>query len=264
MSRVEQAMARQNASGGTKAFYQPNYVPQYSARQGRAHHREAMMQLNSRAVQQRRNMQSAQNYVQAQQAQAPAASVQLDGAERLQQVNTRCERYGDGCFNATCFGNGEAYVEPPQSCSNPCAGGSQGGRGARASHLDRQYGKLPALARPESIPRQNITRHDKRDFNQAQTRVYRDRVADTLRRQHPLAGGDVQKPGMTINAVQAEKEAYSEQHKDGNTEAYAHVEAMQRSIRGYDDTSKKTLDALKVQNSRERARFGGVATCCSF
>lgn len=263
-SPLVQATARQNANNGAKPFYQPDTISQYSTRQNRGQRREAMMQLQSRAEQDRRNMQSTQHFVAAQKQQTPGVGVVLDGAERVHQVNARSEMYGEECFGGSCFGNGSAYVERPQSCSKPCLGGSSSVGVARSSHLGFQSGKLPSVARHTSIVQQAIPANVKRDYNRQQTRAYHDKVAETLRRQHPLPHGDIQTPGMTINAVQAEKEAYAAQHEEGNEEAYAEVKAMQRSWRGYDDTSEKTLQQLKVQNARETARFGGIATCGAY
>lgn len=263
-SPLVQATARQNATNGARPFYQPDTIDQYATRQNRGQRREAMMQEQSRAEQNRRNMQSMQHFVSAQRQQTPDARVVLDGAERMQQVNARSEMYGEECFGGSCFGNGSAYAERPQSCSKPCNGGSKNAGVLRQSHGGFQQGKLPSAARHTSIVQQAIPSSVKRDYNRQQTRAYHDKVAETLRRQHPLANGDVQTPGLTINAVQAEKESYASQHEEGNEEAYAEVKAMQRSWRGYDDTSEKTLQRLKIQNARETARFGGLATCGTF
>ena len=270
MSTLDQALSRQNGTNNaaTKMFSPGNKIPQYTARQFRGQYREDMMQTNSQDVQERRNALSAQQYVQTQKQQTPNATMQLDGTERFDQVNARKEKYGDSCFTANCFGNGEAYSDAPVSCSNPCLGGAKSvvspRSSMRSSTNDHQVGRLPCSGRPQSICQRGISALDKRDYNSSQTLAYQTHVNDTLRRQHPLANGDIQTPGMQINAVQAEKESYADSHTDGNEEAYAHVEALKNSIRGYKDTSEKTVAALKVQNAREAARFGGIGTASAY
>ncbi len=270
-SQLDQAVTRQNtgaATDATKMFSPTNKVGQYQARGFRAQHKEDMMQTQSQNVQQQRNNMSQQQFYQSQKMQAPTATVQMDGSERFDQVNVKKQLYGDTCFSANCLGNGSAYSDVPTSCSNPCAGGAQSIMMPRAttrtSTIEQQQGKLPCRARHESICQQNISPLDKRTYNSAQTLAYESRVNDTLRRQHPLANGDIQSPGMTISAVQAEKESYAESYMEGNEEAYAHVEALKNSCRGYKDTSEKTLAALKIQNQREAARFGGIGTASSY
>lgn len=58
---------------------------------------------------------------------------------------------------------------------------------------------------------------------------------------------------FSLSAAQAEKSKYLDSYKSGNEEAYAHVEALQRSMRGYDDTSQESLQRVKQWNAREAA-----------
>ena len=265
-STLDQAVGRQQSATNATAMFSPtNKVNQYCARQFKGQYREDMMQQSSQGALERRNQMSQQQFSQAQKQQSPSATVQMNGTERFDQVNARKELYGDSCFTANCLGNGTAYSETPTSCSNPCGGGARSILSpTRNSTTAPQVGKLPCQARHESICQQGISCMDKRDYNSQQTQAYRNRVDETLRCQHPLTTGDIQANGMTINAVQAEKESYAESHTEGNEEAYAHVEALKNSIRGYKDTSEKTLAALKVQNQREAARFGGIATANAY
>lgn len=265
-SQLDEAVSRQAANAANKAFAPSNSVPQYNARQYRANYRENMMQASSQDAEMRRNTHSQQQYVTSQKQQSPAATYQMNGAERFDQMNARKELYGDSCFAANCFGNGEAYADAPTSCSNPCAGGARNivTTSKTTNTMNAQQGRLPCRAQHHSICQRSISPLEKREFNSAGSLAYQSKVDETLRRQHPLINGDVQTPGLTINAVQAEKESYAESHKEGNEEAYAHVEALKNSVRGYVDTAEKTLQALKVQNRREAARFGGICTASAF
>jgi len=58
----------------------------------------------------------------------------------------------------------------------------------------------------------------------------------------------------SVDAVQAEKNKYQAEYKKDNEEAYAHVAALQKACRGYEDTSQKTLDQVKQWNAREAQR----------
>lgn len=59
-----------------------------------------------------------------------------------------------------------------------------------------------------------------------------------------------------VSSVQSEKAFFEQEYRKGNEEAYAYVDALTKSVRGYTDTSEQTLLQVKEWNEREAARRG--------
>lgn len=237
---VDEAPAAGERSG--RDYAPTSELEHYRARQHRAQYQERCLQQAAATNAKRAAMHSNQHMYRHQlraavaNAAPTANTLLLDGTERLPQVDPRRELFGEDPFAPSCFG---------------------GDRGGAASVTDGQAGRLPAQPQFETIAQGAINALEKRQANQLASREYEWQRRETLRQQHPLAAGDLPRTGLApLNAVQAEKDTYAARYTEGNETAYAHVAAMNKSMRGYEDTSAKTLRELKAYNAREQARNG--------
>jgi hypothetical protein len=102
----------------------------------------------------------------------------------------------------------------------------------------------------------------RRAMNQVDAQVSMDKamnrtsavVASGLLREAAQRNGS--NPG--VSTLQSEKERYESEYRQGNELAYAHVDALQRSIRGYADTGDVAMAQVKQWNEREAARAGAA------
>jgi len=147
------------------------------------------------------------------------------GAERLQQTNARDELY--------------TPVAPPESQQRaiPLADGPSTRR------LETIDARLDTMARREAL----LADEARQRANNAALSGN----ATTTMMMHSAAQRNV---NSSVDAVQAEKNKYQAEYQKGNEEAYAHVAALQKACRGYEDTSKQTLDQVKQWNAREAQR----------
>ena len=147
------------------------------------------------------------------------------GHERLVQVSARSELYTD--------------VEAPE--------------------ITQQAVRLAETAeqrRLETIrPRMNRIAQREVNLEAAEEHLQRAENAADAQMMHELTQAVAQRSqNASVDAATAEKQKYADEYKRGNEEAYAYVEALQNSVRGYEDTSKATIEALRQQNNREAAR----------
>lgn len=194
-------------------------------------------------------------------------------SDRMHQIDPRQELYGDQFAGLDAFGKGKAYQQAGGKCTNPFPGSNFATRGCNkdggACHL-RESGapgdeesdgqgtsvhlktRLPTLPTLPTFPQGSISRLDKREANQAADAEFREARLKTLPQQG--AGHRVPQGGASFSAVELEKRRFAAEYMQGNEEPYAHVAALNRSVRGYDDTSKATLAAVEAFNAREQSR----------
>lgn len=147
------------------------------------------------------------------------------GAERLQQTNARDELY--------------TPVAPPESQQQamPLADGPST---RRLGTIDP---RLDAMTRRQTLL-----------ADEAQQRLSNPLLAGDANTAMMMQTAAQRNVNASVDAVQAEKNKYQAEYKKGNEEAYAHVAALQKACRGYEDTSKQTLDQVKQWNAREAQR----------
>jgi hypothetical protein len=134
---------------------------------------------------------------------------------------------------------------------------------AAASALQSQHAPLsiaPSLRRAEQVSARlpTVDLREARAFESAESRAFATGGSNGNNAGAALASttrAAAQREGVfSLSAAQAEKSKYLDSYKSGNEEAYAHVDALQRSVRGYDDTSQETLQRVKQWNAREAAQ----------
>lgn len=127
-----------------------------------------------------------------------------------------------------------------------------------AAPLQSQHAPLsiaPSLLRAEQVNARlpTVDLREARAFESAESRAFASNSSNNALASTTRAAA--QREGVfSLSAAQAEKSKYLDSYKSGNEEAYAHVDALQRSVRGYDDTSQETLQRVKQWNAREAAQ----------
>lgn len=179
--------------------------------------------------------------------------------------------------NDTTVANMQSHALAAQRCS-PCAGfaaapGTYCPTGSE--RLQQMYAKgelytdvvapeqvQPALPIAQAVAQRQLdtinARQDtmnRRETLQADKADYMARIrGNTAQQNAALRGAAFRSTNASVSAAQAETRKYQDEYKKGNEEAYAHVEALQNSVRGYEDTSKETLEQLRAINNREASR----------
>jgi hypothetical protein len=117
------------------------------------------------------------------------------------------------------------------------------------------YGETPSFAPGAPIPykkschdqviHDKVPKIDQREsIRQIYSREFGQKEKSILDHQKPPV---VSKSMPSIIAVNAEKEAYKTTQEEENKEAYAHVKALQKSLRGFTDTAEATIEKLKLK-----------------
>jgi hypothetical protein len=152
------------------------------------------------------------------------------GCERLQQIGARDELFGP----AFPLSSGAGALQSQQA---PLAV-------APSLYRTKQLNaRLPVADLREA-----------RAFESAEARAQADNSNAIAAQLAPTRAAAQREGVFSLSAAQAEKSKYLDSYKSGNEEAYAHVDALQRSVRGYDDTSQDTLQRVKQWNAREAAQ----------
>lgn len=208
--------------------------------------------------------------------------VPVTNANRIDQIDARQELYGNQFSDLNAFGSGSAYhlhangakcTAPYPTSSQPtrgCGGangascplgksgapGDEEGDGGDGARIYIQK-RLPTLGSLPQFPQGAVSRLEKRaDLHEADVAFREARLKTTS--QTGKAIGAVPRGGGSFSAVELEKQRFAAEYQSGNEDAYAHVEALNRSVRGYDDTSKGTLAAVQAYNKREQSRNHGT------
>jgi hypothetical protein len=203
-------------------FYRPTYLPyQYQANAHRSAAKQQSTNDSAAANLEQHNEQAKRMRVE----KSRNGGYVPRGNERLRQVPAKAELYTDV--------NAPERAQPAQ----PLA-------------------EMPSQRQLETVqPRLNaMQRREQQQAAEAERAERAERSVDAqVVRQLTRAAAQRQQ-NASVDAATAEKAKYADNYKSGNEEAYAHVEALQTSMRGYEDTSKATIEKLRAQNNREASR----------
>lgn len=203
-------------------FYRPSYLPyQYQANAHRSAAKQQSANDGAAANLGQHNEQAKRMRVE----QSRNGGYVPRGTERLQQLPAKRELYSD------------VGVPEQEQPARPLA-------------------EMPSQRQLETVqPRLNtMQRREQQQAAEAERMERAERSTDAQVVRQLTQAAAKRTVNASVNAATAEKARYADEYKRGNEEAYAHVEALQTAVRGYEDTSKATLESLRAQNNREAAR----------
>lgn len=149
-----------------------------------------------------------------------------NGTERLRQLYAREELYTDNVVAPESAQPALPLVDPVQN-----------------NRIDQ------INARDDTITRRDILLQDQAKYVE-QLRANKNSAVNQIM----LKNAALLNNNSSVSATAAETNKYQQEYKKGNEEAYAHVDALQQSIRGYKDTSQQSINVAKSMNRREAQR----------